>query len=407
MLHTLKTSKFKELKLLLPSLILMAFYFSEFVSKFLKYSYRDFTRFSAVIKLIVEISLVYYIVTYKKSCQKTFFKIIILFAGLYTLGQLLLQSENLLSRYILNLYSLNSYLFIFILYFALKPEDNRCENILTKQLGYLDIAIKSIFICNAVAIFTGTIFNIDVFKTYLGISDRFGYNGLFLHASHSSYIYMILVMYFFQNFLKKKDRNSLIFLISSVIVSFFVGTKTIFLFNALFLLYLTLKWLKFRVAIVTITALIILTISLIPFIEEFSKNYFRVLYDVYTEDGLITMIFSFRDISITESFIPYITQYWTFFNYLVGGAEFNYRRTEIEIIDVFWFWGMLGGVLYIGIFYKYFLRVFFKNREMMFPIIFLLVCALLSGSFFTNVPILSYFIVLYYATSFNFGDNRT
>ncbi len=386
-----------NLKYILPSLILGVFFLSEFVSKYLKINNYDFIRVSGVIKLTAEILILMYVFKKKKANRIILLKILMFFTILYVFGQLVLNTVDFFDRFIYNLYSVNGYLFIFILYFALKPEKSADEEILTKQLFYLDTALKSIFICNAVLILFGLIFQIAIFKTYLGFSDRFGYNGLFLHASHSSYIYIIFILYFLIKHFNKQNGFSLLFLSMAITTSLIIGTKTLYLFNLLLLLFVVIKSLKPYISLLLISITVICVLNFISVFEDLLNNYFGVLYDVYREHGLFTMLFSYRDISITDTFIPYILENWSILNYLIGGANFFVARTEIEIIDLFWFWGIIGAFVYIKLIYTYFFKAFLFDKKFRFPIFFLILCILLSGSFFTNAPVIPYFIILCFA----------
>ncbi|WP_299108156.1 hypothetical protein [uncultured Winogradskyella sp.] len=394
-----------DIKLVLPSLILFAFYFSEFISKYLKFSNFDFTRVSGVVKLLVEIFLCGYIFIYKKEFSKQLLKGIVLFTMFYILGQFFLLKESFLNRLVLNLYTLNSYVFVFILYYAFKPINKTDRIIAKKQLSYLDTTIKGIFIINAFAILIGFIFNLDLFKTYIGFSNRFGYNGLFLHASHSSYIYIILIMYFFASYLNKKTNINFIFLLCSIVFSFMIGTKTIYLFNLLFLLYLLYTSVKRIYALFILFAIGIFIMFTYSFGIQIFKDNFYVLHKVYQNHGILTMLFSYRDINVTDGFVPYIHKNWSVINYIFGGAEFNNFRTEIEIVDLYWFLGFLGTFIYLKIFYNKILSELLRIKKLRFPMIAFLLCGLLSGSFFTNVPILPYLIIFYYAVTISFYQN--
>ncbi|MDW5289007.1 hypothetical protein [Formosa sp. PL04] len=178
--------------------------------------------------------------------------------------------------------------------------------------------------------------------------------------------------------------------------SMLVGTKTIYLFNLLFVLYLSFRYFNAYIIIFSVILFLGTTVFYFPFFMDLFKTNFRVLYDVYINNGLLTMLFSYRDQSISEILIPYIEQYWGFFNYIFGGAQFDWGRTEIELIDLFWFFGAFGSLLYLSFFYSIFLQLFFKDKDLKIPMTFLLICVVLAGSFFTNSPVIPYFIALYF-----------
>lgn len=385
------------IRVLLPSIILLTFYFSEFVSKILKYNHSEFSRVSGVVKLIFEILILFYIYKLKRENRKYFLIITAVFAIFYCIGQLSLSTDNFTGRFLGNLYTLNGYLFLFILYFSLKPESIVEKTELKRQIFYLDLGLKFIFIVNALAIFAGLLFDLSIFKTYLNYSVRFGFNGLFLHASHSSYIYIIFVIYFYFKFKVKADKISTYFLVSSIVVSLLLGTKSIFLFIGLFLLHYCFKHIKFYKNVIFFGSVSIILFLAYPLLMDLLRENYKALYIVYQESGIITMLFSYRDISVIEKFIPYIKENWTTVNYFFGGAEFDAMRTEIEIIDFFWFFGALGSILYLTIFYRLFLIKLFHYKFLVIPIMIFFLIIILAGSFFTNAPVIPYFIIFFYS----------
>ncbi|WP_303283940.1 hypothetical protein [Flavivirga amylovorans] len=139
------------------------------------------------------------------------------------------------------------------------------------------------------------------------------------------------------------------------------------------------------------------------FIVEIFKSKFDILYQIYKEEGLITMIFSTRNQSIPNDLIPYIREKWTWVNFLFGGSNFHIARTEIEIIDLFWFFGLLGGAIYIYLIHGILIRTFTENIELRIPMLFLGLCAVFAGSFFTNAPVIPYFVVLVFQLKFTFN----
>src|SRR5690606_26253046 len=108
--------------ILVPAIILMIFYFSEFASKLLIYNDFEFNRVSGIIKFAVEILLIYFVCRYKRRNAKEMILIAAILTVIFSLGQLFLKTDNLVDRYVQNIYTLNGYLFIFILFYALKPE---------------------------------------------------------------------------------------------------------------------------------------------------------------------------------------------------------------------------------------------------------------------------------------------
>ena len=396
----LKKVDFSKPEYYLPSLILILFYLSELTSKILKFNEMTFDRFSGLIKLIFEVLVLVYLFKRKRNNFQALFKIGLFFLLIYSIGHIFILPEFSLVEFVINLYSLNGYLFIFILFYALNPEYSYQENILFVQLSNLEIAIKLIFIVNSIAILLGFFFSISVFQTYLHTSIRFGFNGGFLHASHSSYIYCIFILYFYHLYVKDFTRDAKLFFISSLSIAFFVATKTIFLFNILFLFYLIYR--KFSTK--GVLAFIMIFSTFIYFMRDYVinvfKNKFGVLYDLYRDQGILTMIFSTRNKSLTKDLIPYLEYKWSWVNFLFGGSNFYAARTEFEVIDLIWFFGFLGGSIYVYLIYSTFIKTFINNLKLRIPSLFFFLCILLAGSFFTNAPVIAYFIILFFQLNY-------
>lgn len=406
MLRTFKEKnrykKLLNLEILFPSIVLVVFFLTEFISKVLKISHFDFDRVSGVFKFIFEIFILFYLYKRKKDSWNKLLRIVIPFLVIYIFGQWFLNQGDFFRRLLLNLYSLNGYLFLFILYYSLKPNCDSEEQVLNEQLAWLNRTIKAIFILNSLTIVIGLLFGLNLFKTYLGFSDRFGFSGMFLFTSHSSYIHIIFILYFFCKYVAIKNNANLLFFVGAVSISMLTGTKTVYFFNILFLTYLFIK--SFKPYISTFVGLLIGTLVILNYstlVLNFQEK-FKVLSDVYENYGALTMLFSTRNLAVTNDFIPYVSNNWSFFNYLIGGAEFNIARTEIELIDCFWFFGLLGGFVYLRHFYIKFLVPLWENTALRIPLMFLLISITLSGSFFTNAPVIPYFIIFFYSVKNKF-----
>lgn len=139
---------------------------------------------------------------------------------------------------------------------------------------------------------------------------------------------------------------------------------------------------------------IVVIVANINFIINFLKNKYDTLYRVYEKHDLITMLTSYRNLKLKENFIPVITDNWSFTNYLFGGTDFVKYRVEFELFDVFLFWGIIGSLIY---FYFYFTKVISFKRIVNFgkiQVVFLLIIAMLSGTYFNNAPVALYLLVV-------------
>lgn len=333
----LKEFNFYRSTYYLPALILIVFFATEFVSKILKFNNTSFDRISGLVKLSTEIFIVIYLYKKRRENLKTLLRIFCIFFTIYLAGHIFLLPGFSLIKFTTNLYSLNGYLFIFVLFYALYPQNLFQERVLNCQLKYLGKALKIIFIINSFAILLGVIFSIDFFQTYLFTNTRFGFNGMYLHASHSSYIYCIYILYFYNLHTQTNTKSSLSFFLCSISVSFIIATKTILFFDFLFLIYLLHKELSMGKFFAVLSGLILFMYSIKAFVFNIFINKFKTLYNLYMDEGLITMVFSTRDQSLSRNLFPYINEKWRWVNFVFGGADFQTARTEFEIIDLFWF----------------------------------------------------------------------
>jgi hypothetical protein len=127
-------------------------------------------------------------------------------------------------------------------------------------------------------------------------------------------------------------------------------------------------------------------------IQNVLKPHFKVLFDVYIDKGLFTMLFSYRNESIELLFIPYVKNHWDITNIFFGGAEFNFFRTELEVIDFIWFFGFFGTILYFFFWNKYIYSL--KKIIQHSPYLIILLISIIAGSFFSSVPVITFLAVL-------------
>src|SRR5699024_10015891 len=109
--------------------------------------------------------------------------------------------------------------------------------------------------------------------------------------------------------------------------------------------------------------------------------------------GFLTSFLSFRDLLFTESTLTYIQEYWKTINYLFGGVSNFELRPQMEFIDLLFFWGIFGGLIYSCFYVKSFIS-FKLDKTFIFSIILLFSIALLAGNFFYNASLPIYLLIL-------------
>lgn len=230
-----------------------------------------------------------------------------------------------------------------------------------------------VMLLNSLLICTGALFSIKVFNTYQG--SRFGYNGVFDAVSTGSYAYIITLMYFLLAYKSAVVTNwKFIFIFFSC---FFIGTKAVYVSMVFTLVYIIITaTIPYKKTILTGTVILSIAAGYFFF---FGYGIFNL---IRKSDGLISAILSYRNELLIKSTLPYIQEKWSWFNYLFGGVSNFDLRAQMELVDVFFFWGLLGGLFYLVVFYKSFIPFKLSKTGIIF-VIFLMFIALLAGNFFT------------------------
>lgn len=244
-------------------------------------------------------------------------------------------------------------------------------------------AFEIIILLNIGLIILGAIFKIDYFSTYNNMS-RFGFNGMLLNGSKASYIYTIALMYFtlFRNYKStwRKVFTVLIVLLGVVLL----GTKTIYIGVATVVFAIFYKRFGYVVSAIASLAIVALGVAAITQSDLFS-NAIQV-------DGFWSPLLSYRDVLLTQNLLPFIDQHWTFINYLFGGYGGGDLRSQFGLIDLFFYFGIIGTIIYV---LQLFFSFFNKSPNSLTVILCagILIQAMLSGNFFFNASITIYILI--------------
>jgi len=367
-------------------MLLFVFYLSESITKIFYLSEASFYNYSALVKgAFIVFSLVYsFRYLTKEKVRLVYF--LIIFGLIFLIGQFFFNSFSFGVHFYENLVYFSRYLFIFIILLYFSDYQFLDENPIHLKV------YEAIVLINSFLIIIGLVLDLRVFQTYG--SNRFGYSGLFMVPSVTTFFYALALTYFTNEFLLKREK--LFQLLFIILICFFVGTKALllFLFLTLFHIFLTKKLYKRVVPYATALFLAVLVLINYQSLKSYLIDKYEPLYLLYTKYDLITMLTSYRNIKLKETFIPLIKEKWSFINYLFGGTDFEEFRVEFEIFDVFLFWGLLGSVLYLYLYFRQVIK--FKNLKLFgkVQIIFLLIIAMLSGTYFNNAPIALYLFVV-------------
>ncbi len=275
--------------------------------------------------------------------------------GCFLIGQVGQVDNQVLQK---NLWFFDKYAFILLTLLYVNTLHNRA-----RYFKLLAWCFEGFLMINSLAILLGAIFQIDLFETYS--SSRFGYNGLILRSGAASYIYIIGLFYALHQVIVAKNNKWLLLFITAI-ASFLLGTKSIYLGWGFVFLYLIwqLGWLKKIWVKVLFGLLIILIMVLWKPLLEFIFSLSSTFQKVYEQDGLFSSLFSLRDKHLMEEMIPLMQEQWTWKNYLFGGGFNMHWRSQFGLLDLFYFFGIIGMVLYLFTFWKIFVtfkRNFFTN----------------------------------------------
>ena len=120
---------------------------------------------------------------------------------------------------------------------------------------------------------------------------------------------------------------------------------------------------------------------------------YGIFNEIRRKEGLLSSIFSFRDDLFLEQTLPFIERNWTWPNYLFGGISDLATRSQMGFIDVFYFWGILGGSVYLYLYYKTF-KTFPLNKILLYMLLSLVLMVFLAGNFFENASLAIYMLIL-------------
>ncbi|WP_313112363.1 hypothetical protein [Aequorivita sediminis] len=362
----------------LPSIFLVLIFLSEGFGKIAEKGWVDKSDIAKWVKFSILLLITPYLLKYWKKSIWFLILGLIFFLGQWTITYGF-KSEMILT--------FSKYLFPIALLILFNKFNSTRET-----WGLLFNTFRIVLIVNSVLILLGFIFDIDWFYTYKW--GRFGFSGLLNVSATATYFYVIgqlcFLLWYKVDFFKKWSTYLLI------IATVLLGTKGALLgliatLLAYFIFYSTLSPRKQKMIVFGF-----LGIGLLLFYMFFFQ--FGIFNEIREEEGLITSILSMRNELLLEETLPFIQQEWTWVNYLFGGYDDIYSRTQMGFLDVFYFWGILGGLLYLFIYYKEF--VLFKLSIVgIYTVCVLLIIVFLSGNFFENASVAIYMIVFQKAIS--------
>lgn len=353
--------------------LLVIFFISEAISKYAIQYEGGKSDIPRIIKFVVFLFIIVGLLIHFKRLIAP-----LVLVTMFCVGQLFLK-DGFRTEIMVSFSKLLFPIFLFI-YFSNYPIRECFKENLFRAFEYL-------LILNGILIFVGLIWEIHFFKSYQG--PRFGYNGLFITSATSSYVYAIAIFYFLLKLKAGFFKNWKTFFV--IVCALITGTKILYIVVLASLLIYLLQFVNFNRSYRKMSIIIVLIVfGIIGYIFFFKYGIFN---EIRQEKGIFSAIFSFRDDLLLEQTLPFIQENWKWPNYLFGGISDLSTRSQMGFIDIFYFLGILGGILYLYIFYKSFAS-FPIDEITLYILLSLSLIVFLAGNFFENASVAIYLLIL-------------
>lgn len=366
------------------------FFLSDFITKILiVYDFGSFNRIAGVIKLVFEIYMIVMLLKKRKINR-------VLILGLFLLGvfvisnlhELILHTEGFSYNVILdNIYYVNRYLYIFLFIGFLKSYEVSFE----RKNNFIKL-FKTVLYINCYLIILGLIFEIELFRSY-PYSNRFGYDGFLSKHGEAAYYFIFFITILYYEYINNKTPKKLFKLLVVSLVSILLGKKAVLLFLVLLILLhftFVVKRIKEVVATVLISGAFIFFCN-----EALSELLFKIFpywEEIRQRHDLLATITSTRS-DLFKRFINDIAAEWETINYFFGIGEYERLKVEFEFVDVFMFFGLIGVLIFLLLFKKYFYNK--ENKLSTYLLLSVLITSFFSGALFISVTSMMYFYVVF------------
>lgn len=367
---------------------LILFFLSDGVTKFLFYAEFDFFRISLIVRILFEFIFISIIILFINK-QRLSFLLLFLFAFILFLTGQFIYKFTISSNYNIweNVSNFNKYYFVFIIYYAIyKIKEDAL--LFAKALKVFEFII----LINCVFALVGLIFSISWLKTYIDQPYRNGYSGFFYAQNEASFFYFLSLSYFyFKHFiLKNRDVRFYIVLVSSLVL----GTKAIYLFLALLLLYHFIHYSTQLSKLIVVSFIA----GLIYFWTWFTATSIGTSFTSYflnkiNQNGWLNMLLSARNEYVFLK-IDQVTGNWNFLNYLVGGQDQTLYLTEMDFVDLYLFLGIVGCSVIFMLYTSTLFKFTFRNSYFLFFSSSFFVIAFFAGHFLSSAVCSLYFCVV-------------
>lgn len=351
---SLKPLRLKEIDAIyfLTKSALYLFFIADACNKFLFLLHYPFYRTSIFFRSLYELLFLIVILLFINEVRLLFLKIFFILFALFICGQVLISFQvDYAYNYLENISNFNKYFFVFIIYFSIYKLTDY-----TEKFQKIIKLMEGIFLLNSIVTILGVIFQITLLRTYTD-SDRiyrYGYSGFIPAQNEATLFFFLSVSYFYYKhfILNLKSRRFLIVLLSSLVL----GTKGIYLFLFLLLIFHFLYFSNLKAKIISLFLMIGIFISGYLYLQT-RHSQILLEYFISRKDklGWFSMLVSSRDSFIITKGVT-ITGNWNIINYFIGGQDQTKLAIEMDFIDLFFFLGIIGSV----VFFMLYLSTLFK-----------------------------------------------
>ncbi len=362
---------------------LILFFFSDAANKYLVYRGADFTRISIIVRAVYELIFFLLIMLFINKSRLQF---LIFFGALFLIfatGQLMVANHSEGKyNFMENINIFNKYLFVLIIYFAIYKYQYYQANF-KRLIKVLDI----IFIANSILIIIGFVFRIRMFSTYIlynAFTYKFGYSGLIPVQNEATlFLFLGLSFYYYRYLILSRVEDKWKF-ICVFVSAFLLGTKGIYIF--LFLLFVYHFFKKTSIRQKKIAGYVALFLALAIFIF-FQTGYSRILFGYYlrefNEFGLWHTLLSGRNTFFGYKLLEILSS-WNPLNFFIGGQDQSKYLMEMDLVDAFLFFGLIGTCLMFVFYFKTLFRFTLKNSFFSFFVFSFFLIAFFAGHFFAS-----------------------
>lgn len=350
--------------------LILSFLF-DFIDKIETFYRIDFIKFNRYLKLIFIVLSTFFILSKLKYLLR---ELKIIFFLLLAIGAVFLLKNNYTSLYMDEFLRYSFGLLIYPLFFYTYY---KTETSLDQQL----YALFKVLICvNAIAILAGFAFNLAVMQTYQ--YGRFGYNGILLSQGFTPYVYLCATTLF----LVFKDKKMLGLILILSVVS---GIKGVYFSQFL----LVTLYILFEKGYSGKKKIIVISLALVSFISFLGILFMSPVFkEILDSDGVLSMIFSFRNENLMEVIEKINTSNY---NAFIGAINLDVVRIEMQFFDVILFLGIIGLLVYILFIHQLFTKIA-RTKTSKIYLIVVLTLSLLSGNlFYIPMAMVLLFLVLF------------